>query len=118
MQRWQSHPTLTGHTGYVACLIIDDGKLYSGSGDRTIKIWNCSTDTLIKTLTGYTRDVSCLTIDDGKLYSGSLDKSVKVWNCSDHKLITTLGVKDGESEGENVYEGHTFDLLCLNSHDG
>ena len=39
--------TLTGHTRYVSCLIIDDGKLYSGSGDRTIKIWNCSTDTLI-----------------------------------------------------------------------
>ena len=54
--------TLTGHTDYVNCLIIDDGKLYSASRDSTIKIWNCSTDTLIKTLTGHTSWVMCLTM--------------------------------------------------------
>ena len=70
--------TLTGHTGTVHCLIIDDGKLYSGSHDNTIKIWNCSTDTLIKTLIGHTGLVVCLTINDGKLYSGSFYKTIKV----------------------------------------
>ena len=86
--------TLTGHTEDVRCLIIDDGKLYSGSYDSTIKIWNCSTDTLIKTLTGHTGYVYCLTISGGKLYSSSQDNSIMVWNCSNHKLITTLGVPE------------------------
>ena len=90
----------------VWCLIIDDGKLYSGSYDSTIKIWNCSTDTLIKTLTGHTGAVMCLTINDGMLYSGSWDRSIKVWNCSNHELITTLGVPE-EHDEEGEYEGHT-----------
>jgi WD40 repeat protein len=68
--------TLTGHTNYILCLIIDDGKLCSGSMDKTIKVWNCSTDnTLLKTLTKHTEHTGsamCLTINDGKLYSDAL----------------------------------------------
>ena len=111
--------TLTGHTDIVCCLIIDDGKLYSGSLDNTIKIWNCSTDTLIKTLTGHTNSVYCLTINDGKLYSGGgyHDNSIMVWNCSNHKLITTLGVPE-EHDEEGEYEGHTSFVHCLTINDG
>ena len=84
------------------CLTISDGKLYSGSGDKTIKVWNCSNHELITTLgvpeehdeegeyEGHTRSVDCLTINDGKLYSGSWDTTIKVWDCSTNKLITTL----------------------------
>ena len=97
--------TLTGHTGGVTYLIIDDGKLYSGDHDGTIKIWNCSTYQFITNLgessgdsgdeyEGHTSFVACLTINDGKLYSGSWDKTIKVWDCSTNKLITTLGEPD------------------------
>ncbi len=109
--------TLTGHTEYIECLIIDDGKLYSGSRDNTIKIWNCSTDTLIKTLTGHTDYLRCLTINDGKLYSGRWDNSIMVWNCSNHKLTTTLGVPE-EHDEEGVDEGHTSWVMCLTINDG
>ena len=111
--------TLTGHLRHVQCLIIDDGKLYSGSVDATIKIWNCSTDTLIKTLTGHTDDVMCLTINDGKLYSGGGSYTageINIWNCSNHELITALGVPDDGDDGE--YEGHSVSLYCLTIHDG
>ena len=105
-------------------LIIDDGKLYSGSDDSTIEIWSCSTDTLIKTLAGHTGCVTCLAIDDGKLYSGDAGgllghNSSKVWNYSDHKLITTLGRvlrDDGSGEYKNV--GYTSSVYCLTIHGG
>ena len=111
--------TLTGHTGNVQCLIIGDGKLYSGSNDNTIKIWNGSTDTLIKTLTGHTGGVRYLTISDGKLYSGGSygDHSIMVWNCRNHELITTLGVPE-EHDEEGEYEGHTGPVYCLTINDG
>ena len=148
--------TLTGHTEYVHCLILDDGKLYSGSWDRSIKVWNCSNHELITTLgapeehdeegeyEGHTNWVMCLTINDGKLYSGSRDKTIKVWNCSTNKLITTLtehtdavsrllihGGKLYSKAGKviKVYdcsddtlittlEDHTDSVYCLEIHDG
>ena len=112
--------TLTGHTDVVRCLIMDDGKLYSGSFDSTIKIWNCSTDTLIKTLTGHTDSVECLTISDGTLYSGGGSYTageINIWNCSNHELITALGVPE-EHDEEGEYEGHTSSVVCLTINDG
>ena len=76
------------------CLTISDGKLYSGSYDNSIKVWNYSNHKLITTLgvpeehdeegeyEGHTGRVNCLTINDGKLYSASRDMTIKVWNCS------------------------------------
>jgi WD40 repeat protein len=108
--------TLIGHNSSVLSLIIDDGKLYSGSADTTIKIWNCRTDTLIKTLTGHTGWVLCLTISDGLLYSGSGgDCSINVWNCRNHELITTLGTQDNDEERGH---GHTAGVYCLTINDG
>ena len=93
-----------GHTHYVWCLTVHGGKLYSGSQDNTVKVWDCSTNKLIKTLTGHTRPVICFTIHDGKLYSGGRDGTIKVWDCSDDTLIKTL-------------EGHTGWVYCLTVHD-
>jgi hypothetical protein len=88
----------------VDCLIIVDGKLYSGS-TGIIQIWDCSTDVLIDTLTEHVGPVLCLASQDGKLYAGSTDGTVRVWNCSDKKLIKTL-------------TGHAYDVQCLLIHDG
>jgi WD40 repeat protein len=113
--------TLTGHIDEVSCLIVNDGKLYSGSEDETIKIWNCSTDNLITTLTGHPGHwrewVSCLTINDGKLYSSISDGSVEVRNCSNNTLVTTLGVPDDENN-EDGFVGHTDYVYCLTVHGG
>ena len=96
--------TLTGHAFTVQCLIIDDGKLYSGSYEKTIKVWDCSTNKLITTLTEHTDPVHRLRIHGGKLYSQAHDV-IKVYDCSDDTLITTL-------------EDHTDFVRCLEIHDG
>ena len=93
-----------GHTGPVACLTINDGKLYTGSLDSTIKVWDCSTNKLITTLTEHTSGVRGLHIHGGKLYSKGY-QGIKVYDCSDDTLITTL-------------EDHTRSAQCLEIHDG
>ena len=93
-----------GHTSPVFCLTINDGKLYSGSMDETIKVWDCSTNKLITTLTEHTGTVYRLRIHGGKLYS-TAGKGIKVYDCSDDTLITTL-------------EDHTASVICLEIHDG
>ena len=93
-----------GHTDVVWCLTINDGKLYSGSFDKTIKVWDCSTNKLITTLTEHTDGVELLRIHCGKLYSAAYNV-IKVYDCSDDTLITTL-------------EDHTGYIRCLEIHDG
>ena len=75
--------TLKGHTDRMTCLAFHKNKLYSGSLDETIRIWNTETNEEIATLRGHTGNVNCLTNDGNKLYSGSRDKSrdntIRVW---------------------------------------
>jgi WD40 repeat protein len=63
-----------------------DGRLLaSGSDDKTIKLWDVATGSLVRTLEGHTRDVSSVAFSpDGRLLaSGSWDKTIKLWDISD-----------------------------------
>ncbi|WP_375466646.1 protein kinase [uncultured Nostoc sp.] len=108
--------SLTGHTDWVSSLAISqDGKtLVSGSGDRSIKIWNLQTGGLKTTLSLHTDAVNSVAISpDGKtLVSGSKDGTIKVWNLENGSLKNTLtGHKDAvnsvaiNSDGETLASG-------------
>lgn len=60
----------------------DRKTLYSGSADRTIRIWNLTTGQLEHTLNGHTDSVLALAITpcDRFLLSGSADKTIKIWD--------------------------------------
>ena len=71
--------TLRGHTSTVNRLTVIGNKLYSGSGDCTIRVWDTDTHQHITTLQGHTDMVICLTVVGNKLYSGSYDRTIRVW---------------------------------------
>ena len=57
-----------------------DGTLFSGSWDKTIKVWSGTDGTLLQTLHGHTGWVNALTIaPDGGLLSGG-DDGMRVWH--------------------------------------
>ncbi|WSP91637.1 hypothetical protein OG332_25700 [Streptomyces sp. NBC_01233] len=58
--------------------------LASGSGDRTIRLWDLASRTTTATLTGHTSDVASVAFSpDGKaLASGSRDSTVRLWKLS------------------------------------
>jgi WD40 repeat protein len=94
-RNWKADPsvqTITGHTGIVQTVIeLKDGTLASGSGDRTIKLWDRNGNCL-KTFTGHTRVVFALIeLKDGTLASGSSDKTIKLWDRSGKCLKTLTG---------------------------
>eukprot|EP00957_Ditylum_brightwellii_P209948 15364402-Ditylum_brightwellii.AAC.1 len=55
----------------------------SGSGDRTIKLWNVEDQALVGTLKGHSNLVKSLAVyeSQGVVYmaSGSWDKTIKLW---------------------------------------
>jgi hypothetical protein len=93
---------LEGHTANVCAIAVGlDGKVYSGSSDRTIMVWSGESGAHLQTLQGHTNDVRALAIGlDGKLYSGSCDETIRVWSSASGAHLQTLG-------------GHTRSVMAL-----
>ena len=95
-----------GHTDGVNCLCAQahNNKLFSGSDDKTIRVWNTETYEEIATLRGHTSYVMCLCAQahKNKLFSGSCD--IRVWNTETYEEIATL-------------EGHSSSVSCLTLHE-
>lgn len=73
--------TFVGHQGPVWCLCVLQDFLFSGSSDKTIKVWDTSTTfKCLSTLEGHTGIVLALCVSGSKLYSGSQDCSIIVWD--------------------------------------
>ncbi len=74
--------TLEGHAGQVLLVAfsVDGCQLASGSGDKTIKIWDTTMGALQQTLEGHTDWVRSVAFsaDGRQLASGSDDKTIKI----------------------------------------
>ncbi len=93
---WQSPQVhaLMGHSDWVWSIAPSPNgqALASGSRDKTIKLWDLPTGSLVRTLTGHTSDVFSVAISpDGRtLASGSNDKTIKLWDIKTGELLRTL----------------------------
>ena len=76
--------TLAGHhddnSGYIFCVTTWGGKMASGSGDRTIRVWDAGAGTHEQTLAGHEGAVVALVACGQRLISSSEDKALKVWS--------------------------------------
>ncbi|HRN78398.1 MAG TPA: WD40 repeat domain-containing protein [Candidatus Dependentiae bacterium] len=96
--------SLKGHNDCVSCLVYNeaDKRLFSGSDDCIINIWDTNTGVCTQTLKGHTDRVQCLVYDAAskRLFSGSNEHTIRIWDTSIGTCAQTL-------------ESHTDNILCL-----
>jgi WD40 repeat protein len=80
-QGYEQQHMLIGHSNFVCCLVqLVDGRIASGSLDKTIKLWNTNTGSCEVTLKGLTHSVLFLKqLPDSRLASCD-DTTIRIWN--------------------------------------
>lgn len=108
---FEAAASLAGHTLPVLSLVSGANRLYSGSMDHTIRVWDLETFQCIQTLRDHTSVVMSLLCWDQFLLSCSLDNTVKVWAATsngaleviythneEHGVLALCGMNDGQAK--------------------
>lgn len=88
----RSNAAIAGHGSTILCCQFapnDSGRMVSGAGDSTARIWDCQTQTPLHTLSGHTNCVLCVSYSPcGTLIAtGSMDSTVRLWDAETGKPI-------------------------------
>ena len=73
-----------GHSDAVRALAVANERLFSGSYDGTVKVWDVAALECLQTLAGHTGPVRTLVYSGGHMFSGSYDKTVRCAPCLLH----------------------------------
>jgi len=78
------YKALHGHNHFVSCVAVhsSNNHFFSGSWDKTLRLWDLTKFTTHQRFQGHTKDVlSCaLTCGDRLLVSGAMDNTVRIWD--------------------------------------
>ncbi|XAR59505.1 hypothetical protein NMG60_11015360 [Bertholletia excelsa] len=115
------------HYDAVSCLSLDEdrGLLYSGSWDKTIKVWRISDSKCLESIQAHDDAVNSVASGlEGLVLSGSADGTVKVWRrelmgrSSKHVLVQTLLKQESAVTALAVSSGADAAVIYCGSSDG
>lgn len=89
---YQTHKLWIEHTDSISCLLVHDGMLYSGSWDKTFKVWRISDLKCMESIKAHDDVINGLVVDSfGVLYSASADGLIKLWEKHSNGCHTLKG---------------------------
>jgi WD40 repeat protein len=111
-----SKNTLHGHDKTIITLAFSNNSKYlaSAGSDKTIKIWNTSTGTIVHDLFDNDNGETCMAFyhNDKYLMSGSWSKSMKLWDMENGNL---LRVSSGHTRAIKAIASNPVQNLCATS---
>ncbi|XP_010232813.1 protein JINGUBANG [Brachypodium distachyon] len=89
------------HADSISCLALHDGNVYSGSWDKTLKVWRMADLRCVESIRAHDDAINAVAADAGIIYSASADGRVKAWEKGkaggSHSLQGILIARDGVS---------------------
>lgn len=92
--------TLSGHHSGIRVIAVHHNRVFTGSYDNTIKVWNLDCGSCEATLEGHVawiRSLFCHTRDP-LLFSGSDDGVIKIWRTDIHEHLNDIWLPPVENE--------------------
>lgn len=102
------------HADSISCLAVENGKVYSGSWDKTLKVWRAADLRCLESIKAHDDAINGLAVYNGMVYTASADGKIKVWEKSSdsHRLKGVMECRKLVSwnavvlmEGRLVYGG-------------
>lgn len=109
---------LEGHQDSVnAVAALPDGRVISGSSDKTLCVWDVDFGRLLATLRGHQDPVTAVAVlSDSSVISGSSDHTLRVWDInSGHTLATLQGHLDSVCAVAVLPDGRVISGSCDNT---
>eukprot|EP00756_Hemistasia_phaeocysticola_P048665 Hpha_TRINITY_DN23075_c0_g1::TRINITY_DN23075_c0_g1_i1::g.109326::m.109326/K10260/FBXW7, SEL10; F-box and WD-40 domain protein 7 len=116
--KWESQPAvkvhvLTAHKNSVRSLLVVGARLYSGSDDHSIRVWDVATCVPLAIWEQHTGGVHALEFALGRhVWSASEDKTIRVWDVGEARQRAE-GSEDTGTCIKVITEPHTGQINCL-----
>ncbi|KAF8099780.1 hypothetical protein N665_0237s0034 [Sinapis alba] len=96
------------HADSISCLAVHAGIIYSGSWDKTLKVWRLSDLKCLESIKAHDDAINGLVAGDGRVYSASADGKIKIWGKEKRKqTVSSLSSSSSWSHVlKATLEGH------------
>ena len=72
-----------GHKGLVNFISILGERMFTGSDDQTVIIWDIQTKRVLEYFKGHTGGVTCIAFANNDIFTGSYDHNIICWDLND-----------------------------------
>ncbi|KAL0349385.1 UNVERIFIED_CONTAM: protein JINGUBANG [Sesamum angustifolium] len=87
------------HADSISCLAVSNGLIYSGSWDKTLKVWRLSDFKCLESIKAHDDAINGLVASNGIVYSSSADGKIKAWGKNGKNSMHSLkGILEGHKD--------------------
>ncbi|XP_061998431.1 protein JINGUBANG [Rosa rugosa] len=86
------------HADSISCLAFYNGLIYSGSWDKTLKVWRVSDLKCVESIKAHDDAINGLVASKGIVYSASADGKIKAWGKEGKSSHCLKGILEGHKD--------------------